>query len=363
MINPRTAARAQSGAANDLAAAASSSSSSSSAPAPRPPPAYIDIGANLLDGMYRGKYQGKKYHEPDLDAVLSRARKANVVAQIVTSGSLSESRQSISLCSQPGKEDLYCTVGCHPTRSKEVAKHPGGLKAYMAALDELLTEHSKHNGGRVVAVGECGLDYDRLFFSTEEEQKPVFEAQLDLAIKHRLPLFLHNRNSTNDFLAILEPRLEELKGMAASPTPAHRAGVVHSFTDSREEMDRFLSLGFYISVNGCSLKTEDQLTTIAACPLDRLMLETDAPWCSLKASHASAKHKGHYGQDWKDIYEPAAVKREKKDVAGNEGKMVKDRNEPCAIGQVSGVVARLKGADVRQLAEVCERNTRWVFGL
>lgn len=341
----------------------SSAQASSSSAAP---PRYIDIGVNLLDSMYSGEYHGKSYHRRDLDAVLSRARKANVAAQIVTSGSLSESSKVLELCAQ--HDDLWATVGCHPTRTSEFDAHEGGSEAYLTALDDILARHSKRNGGKAIAIGECGLDYDRLHFSPKATQQPHFAAQLDLAIKHRLPLFLHSRASTDDFLEVVAPKLDELQsalstGAPAPPTypiershpsPAKRVGVVHSFTDSLSEMRKFLDSGFFIGVNGCSLKTDEQLATIRELPLDRLMLETDAPWCGMKASHASAKHKG---EDW------PAVKREKKDVAGNEDKLVKDRNEPCTIAQVAAVVAKLKGLEVGVVAEAAERNTRWLFGL
>lgn len=122
--------------------------------------------------------------------------------------------------------------------------------------------------GLAVAFGEIGLDYDRLFLSGKEQQLKYFEAQLDLAIEIQLPLFLHSRAASEDFERLLAPRLEKLP----------KKGLVHSFTGTLEEMQRLVDLGLDIGVNGCSMKTEENLEVVKAIPLDRLQIETDGPW-------------------------------------------------------------------------------------
>lgn len=122
--------------------------------------------------------------------------------------------------------------------------------------------------GLAVAFGEIGLDYDRLFLSGKEQQLKYFEAQLDLAIEIQLPLFLHSRAASEDFERLLAPRLEKLP----------KKGLVHSFTGTPEEMQRLVDLGLDIGVNGCSMKTEENLEVVKAIPLDRLQIETDGPW-------------------------------------------------------------------------------------
>jgi TatD DNase family protein len=138
-------------------------------------------------------------------------------------------------------------------------------------LDEVreLALQSK-NAGHAVAFGEIGLDYDRLFMSPKDQQLKYFEAQLDLAIEIQLPLFLHSRAASEDFERLLRARLDKLP----------KRGLVHSFTGTVEEMTRLVSMGFCIGVNGCSMKTDENLEVVKRIPLDKLQIETDGPWVS-----------------------------------------------------------------------------------
>ena len=124
------------------------------------------------------------------------------------------------------------------------------------------------NSGLAVAFGEIGLDYDRLFHSEKEPQLKYFAAQLDLAVEIQMPLFLHSRAASEDFERLLAERLPRLP----------RGGLVHSFTGTMEEMQRLVALGVDIGVNGCSMKTEENLEVVKAIPLERLQIETDGPW-------------------------------------------------------------------------------------
>ncbi|KAG8527882.1 uncharacterized protein KY384_006798 [Bacidia gigantensis] len=197
--------------------------------------------------------------------------------------------------------------------------------------------------GVVVAFGEIGLDYDRLYLAEKEVQLKYFEAQLDLAVKVQLPLFLHMRAAAEDFERLLKPRLERLP----------KRGLVHSFTGTKTEMESLVEMGLDIGINGCSLKTEENLEVVKAVPLERLQIETDGPWCEMRPSHASAR--------WK-VGGPELVGSVKKEK-WERGKMVKGRNESCAIGQVAWVVARVKGVEVKEVAEAAWRNSIRMFGL
>jgi len=125
-----------------------------------------------------------------------------------------------------------------------------------------------------------------------------------------------------------------------------------------EEMRRLVELGLDIGVNGCSLKTEDNLAVVKEIPLERLQLETDGPWCEIRASHASARLLKE-GNSETPPEMPKAVKKEK----WSRECMVKGRNEPCTIGLVACVVARVKGIAVEEVVEAAWRNSVRMFGL
>ncbi|KAN0061994.1 hypothetical protein ACQY0O_005989 [Thecaphora frezii] len=337
------------------------------------PPQFIDIGVNLTDPIFRGNYHGKQAHDDDLERVLSRAKSAGVVAQIVTGGNLEESREALALAQL--YDGLYSTAGCHPTRTSEMETHPDGATAYLSRISQLIEESHRADPAtaKVVAVGECGLDYDRLHFSPADVQRRHFATQLDLAIQRRLPLFLHSRAAHADFVDILKPRIAEIhdavsaSSRAAGSQPhldgqAKRVGVVHSFTGTLQEMRELVDLGLFIGVNGCSLKAEESLEVVKHIPLDRIMLETDAPWCDPRSTHASAPHIQSFKNNHPDLYnlyQPAAVKKEK----WKPDSMVKGRNEPCVIGAVAAAVASVKGVEISHLANVAVRNTKWLFGV
>ena len=198
--------------------------------------------------------------------------------------------------------------------------------------------------GHAVAFGEIGLDYDRLFLSPKETQLKYFEPQLDLAVELQMPLFLHSRACSEDFERILKSKLDKLP----------KRGLVHSFTGTIAEMQALVELGFDIGVNGCSLKTEENLAVVKEVPLERLQIETDGPWCEIRASHASSKYIQDGGPSM-----PKAVKKEK----WQKGLMVKGRNEPCTIPQVAYVIGKVRGIPVEQVCEAAWSNSIKMFGL
>ena len=154
----------------------------------------------------------------------------------------------------------------------------------------------------IVALGEMGLDYDRLHYSPRGLQRHGFAAQLRLAarLEPPLPLFLHSRAAHADFVGALRrelgPGLEGLRG---------RAAVVHSFTGSAAELRELLELGLYVGINGCSLKTAENCDVVREllawegeggdgekkrAGLNQFMLETDGPWCEIRPTHEGWKY-------------------------------------------------------------------------
>lgn len=128
---------------------------------------------------------------------------------------------------------------------------------------------------------------------------------------------------------------------------------MHSFTGTVEEMQRLVEMDFDVGVNGCSMKTEENLEVVKAIPLERLQIETDGPWCEMRPSHASAKHRTGAPAL------PRAVKKEK----WERGAMVKGRNEPVCIVQVAYAIASVKGVPVEEVCEAAWSNSVAMFGL
>lgn len=306
----------------------------------------VDVGANLTDAMFDGVYRGKRAHESDRSSVLRRARDAGVRSIVVTAGSLDEARRASAMAVESadgggvGGLKLFATCGTHPTRCGEF-RSGEGEEAYMSALMTIAME-GKANGS-VVAIGEFGLDYDRLEFCDAATQREFFEKQFALAEATGLPLFLHMRAACDDFMTIVERNRHRFT-----------KGVVHSFTGTAEEARRVLACdGLYVGVNGCSLKTPENLDVVRSLPLERIVLESDAPWCGIKPTHA-----GHAltrpPESW-----GAPAKKER----WRPGAFVRDRAEPAHVLLVAQIVAALKRESLERVAEITSANARDIFGV
>ncbi|KAJ8717074.1 hypothetical protein PYW08_005473 [Mythimna loreyi] len=291
---------------------------------------YIDIGANLTDEMFQGMYHGSKKHEPDLDVVLARSWTAGLDKIIITGGSLTDSYASLEMSQSDPR--LYTTVGCHPTRCRDFLPD---AEAYLDSLKVLIAE----NKDKVVAIGECGLDYERLHFCEKDIQLKYFEYQLQLSREFNLPLFLHCRAAADDLVAILEKNRDSVVG-----------GVVHSFDGTEEALQKILDLGMYIGINGCSLRTKENLEVAVKIPKDRLMIETDCPWCEVKPTHPGYTHV---------VTKYPTVKKEKYSL--ESGSQVKGRNEPANIVQVLEILAAIRKEDIDELADAIYENTNRLF--
>ncbi|KAI0205609.1 TatD family hydrolase [Astrocystis sublimbata] len=410
-------------------------------------PRYVDIGINLADPIFRGVYGRKERHPDDLQAVVSRAQQVGCQKLIVTGSDFASSKSALGIAQEyPGI--VYTTAGIHPCSSSIFSSSHAhhDLKEYTMPSDpdpekavseehepetektkEIITElrnliesaRTTHPSA-IVAFGEFGLDYDRLHFCSRKVQQHSFAAQLDLvlSLSPQPPLFLHSRAAHEDFVGLLKEKfgskLEKLE----------RGGVVHSFTGSAAEMHELADLGLYIGTNGCSFKTEENCEVVKQIPLDRLMLETDGPWCEIRPSHAGyrylleakAKAEGIYAapvgdgadaattaseptptstatptpsgtrtatpnqqQDQSAAAQPKPAKPFKKNQKKEpelperwrtvkkekwvEGAMVTSRNEPCMIERVAQVVAGVRGEPLRDVCDAAWANTVKVFGL
>ena len=304
----------------------------------------VDICANMLDGAFSGIYHGSVKHAADLDAVMRRAKAVGVEAVIVAAGSLAEARAARALCAEPSATGggawprLAYTAGCHPTRTGEIDAFEGGPAGYAAALEAEVAAGVA--AGSLCAVGEFGLDFDpdRECFSHRSVQLRHLDMHFALAVRHSLPVLLHDRDSGGLLAAAVR---------AAGPLP--RGGVVHSFTGSAAELTEVLSLGLHVGINGCSLKTAEACAVAASVPLQRMLLETDAPYCSVRPTHAGAG------------LLRTAFAVAKKPERWEAGKGVAGRSEPGHVIHVAEVIAGLRGLTVADVARATTDNAFALF--
>ena len=261
----------------------------------------IDIGANLADASF----------DDDRDAVVERAAVAGVKQMIVTGTGLEESEAALALAN--GRPQTFrCTAGIHPHLATRWKDAPRQARERLGNVLE---------SGLAVAAGECGLDYFRNL-SPPDAQRTAFAGQLELAAEHGKPLFLHQRDAHDDFLAILK-----------DSTVRELGGVAHCFTGGPGEAESYLELGLYIGITGwiCDeRRNQDLLKAVPVLPLDRILLETDSPY--LLPRH------------------PEVRPRKRR------------RNEPEFLPYVARALARHMRVDAEELAAAARRNTRSLFG-
>jgi len=236
----------------------------------------------------------------DRDDLIERARAAGVVNIMNVGFELDSSRRALQMSE---KYDLvYAAAGVHPHVAGEVAPD------YLEQLEKLAA-HPK-----VLALGEMGLDYFRNRSPRPDQQK-VFREQLALAKRLNLPVIIHDREAHGDMMDILRND---------GPFPA--GGVIHCYSGSWEMAKECLAMGFYISIAGpVTFPKSSRLRDVAArVPLDRLLVETDAPYLT------PVPHRGK-------------------------------RNEPAYVRFTLTEIASLKKKEADELAEICTENGRRLF--
>ncbi|KAI1380075.1 Mg-dependent DNase [Hypoxylon crocopeplum] len=309
---------------------------------PRKALRYADVAVTATANEFDGVYRNKKYHQSDFPNTLDRALAAGVEKIMLTGMSLPDVPVNMAIA-QSHPAQCFITIGVHPYHAAEL---DAGGPSYLKKLVESIQAALALSPCPIVAFGELGLDYDRLNHAPKGIQIRAFKAQLDLLAENKwdLPLFLHCRAAFDDFVEIITPYLGRLP----------RLGLVHSFVGSTAQMNELVGLGFNISVNGFSFKDRESLDMVAAIPLERLQIETDAPWGEIKSNSEVAKQ---YLTNTSPL--PASKKKDKWDAAC----MVKERNESCTIERVAYVIAGLKGITVDEVAEAAWTNSVSMFGL
>lgn len=208
---------------------------------------YYDIGLNLFC---------KQFPEPE--KIIREAGSCGVRC-ILTGTDAKENRQIDEFVKT---HDAFGTAGIHPHNADRAKQED------FQEIERILSENPK-----VVAVGECGLDYDRMF-STKENQVRCLEKHIVLAEKLDKPLFLHERSAADDFV----------KRFKKHPAVCEKS-VVHCFTGDKATLDKYLSMGFSIGITGwiCDEKRSKELReAVRLIPLDRILVETDAPYLTPK---------------------------------------------------------------------------------
>ena len=250
----------------------------------------VDIGANLTHAAFRD----------DVADVIARARAAGVQEIIVTGTSVEESRNALAL-------NLFSTAGVHPHHARECGPQT------IPALKEIAAHP------RVVAIGECGLDFNRNY-SPHPDQEKWFVAQLELGMELGKPLFLHSRDA--------HPRFSQI----ISSLKIEKA-VAHCFTGEKEELHAYLDLGLYIGITGwiCDERRGRHLLELVRdIPRDKLLLETDSPYLTPRDMRPQPKAR---------------------------------RNEPAFLPHILKTVARALGRPAEEVAAETTRNARQLFRL
>jgi TatD DNase family protein len=254
----------------------------------------VDIGANLTHSAF----------QPDLPQTVERARAAGVTRIIVTGTAVDESMAAIRVAEQ---FDFHATAGVHPHHARDCGPQT------IPALRELA------RNPRVVAIGECGLDFNRNY-SPHPDQEKWFVAQLELGLELDKPLFLHSRDAHPRFYEILKKMKVE-------------KAVAHCFTGEKAELHAYLDLGLYIGITGwiCDERRGRHLVELVRdIPRDRLLLETDSPYLTPRDLKPQPKAR---------------------------------RNEPALLPHIARAVARALGRPVEEVAADTARNARALFRL
>jgi TatD DNase family protein len=199
-----------------------------------------------------------KWHEKGFDAdpdrMIADAKAAGVDYLLCIGTTLADSQLAIEFTEN--RENTWVSIGIHPHEAADALQN-GHLDAFAALVD----------CPKVVAVGECGLDY-YYNHSPKAAQIEVLKFQIELAIKHDLPMSFHVRDAFNDFWPIFESYRGQIRG------------VLHSFTDNQANLERALKHGLYIGVNGIATfsKSPESHVIYRTIPENRLLLETDSPF-------------------------------------------------------------------------------------
>ncbi len=257
----------------------------------------IDIGANLTHPELKKK----------INVIVDNIKSANIKKVIITSSNIQDTKEALEIINK--YPDLfYTTVGFHPHNAKDYKP------------DNAVEIKDFLNNNKVLAIGECGLDFYRKY-SSKEEQIFCFEQHLEIAKTIKKPIFLHERHAFKDFVNILNKHKDELFKY-----------VVHCFTGTKEELKSYIDMGCYIGITGWitdANRGKHLHEIIKYIPEDRLMIETDSPY--LIPHNINFKHDGI--------------------------------NEPSYLTYVVETIAKCLNKDINYIKDRTFRNTKLFFNI
>ncbi len=240
------------------------------------------------------------YFKEDRDKVIKRANDGGVDYIITVGVDLKSSREAIDIASK--YKGIYAAVGFHPHNAKRATMEDMNLLINLATGSE-----------KVVAWGEIGLDFFKNY-SSQHEQMDIFQQQLGIASELDLPVIIHDREAHDQVLSIIGN---------------HRLrGVIHCFSGDSELANRFIEMGFYISIPGTvTYKKASRIRRVVAeIPLDYMLIETDSPFLTPHQKRG-------------------------------------ERNEPLFVKYVAQEISLIKGVDFEQVAEITTNNAKRLFNI
>ncbi len=238
----------------------------------------------------------------DADVIIADAIQAGVTGMICVGTDVADSVVAVDFVQ--GRQHVWVSIGIHPHEAERYINDNASLADFAALASR----------PKVVAVGECGLDY-YYNHSSKPDQVKILRHQIELALQHDLPMVFHVRDAFDDFWKVFD----DYQGIR---------GVIHSFTAGPDELERVLGRGLHVGLNGIMTFTKDQqqLAAAKAVPLDRLVVETDAPYLT------PAPYRGNI-------------------------------SEPKHAATTLSFLAKLQGRTDQQLADETTANARRLFDL
>ncbi len=278
-------------------------------------------------------------YQNQVEKIIRQSKEAGLTGIIVASSNVEDSLQAIDLAKKHPRY-LYATVGIHPQNTNP--KPSQTWLTQISQLDNLINESKEY----IVAVGETGLDDSEPFSPGEtlpslEEQKELFQGQLELAAKYNLPVVIHARGLVDETIEIIRSRVTELRvaggglkekdSERVTRNPKHENilnGVFHCYAGGKKRIAKILDLPgkWYFGIDGNVTYDQGLQNVVAEIPHDRLLLETDSPWLTPEP------HRGKI-------------------------------NSPAYLPLVADQVAKIWSTTLAEVAEITSQNTQTLFNL